>query len=1265
MKRLLAKSILLAGGMSLTSQLYALGLGEMDLDSALNQPLRAEIELIDTSGLTSAEIKPRLASAQDFERAGVDRYQFLTQMKFSVNGDRILVTTRDPINEPFLNFLVELNWPAGRVLREYTVLLDPPVFEEGRVQPLVAVPAGTVTSVATATTAPRQTAPAPTQNTRQNTGWTDPAAPGTYKVQPDDTLWQIALDTRPDSSISPQQMMIALQDVNPDAFINGNINRLKTHTVLDIPDASIIRTIAGREAVAEVQRQNKELTASVAQIDATGRQAAEPTAPKSTNGGEVRLLSSDAKGEAGQAGGQVSGNTGKTAALENDLSIALENLDKSQRENLELAQRLEALEAQLAKMERLITLQNDQLANMQATTPAEAAGVSAPSEAATPAESVEVAEAAAEANASVASVSDQGAQTPEASTTENSDVANEPAADAVSEDAATDNATTEGADVAGAAIPESRASVTTDQNPEPQFANTPDYNYDGAAESDQTAVEQASPEQAETATSVEDDMAARAAEEARKAAAAKSASPLDGIMGKITSAPMEWLTLGAGLLLMLVYALFKLRSRREEDAVAAAEQDLAENGMPEGADLNDALDDLELPDAGDAPAFAELNDSLSDSLDGEQGDDLAGDFDLGGDDALAGGADDLDLGDVDLEGYDDADAQYETVGQTEDAISESDIYIAYGKFDQAVDLLKGAIAAEPERVDLRLKLLEVQSSLDDAEAFAETETGLIALGDQEANAQAADLRAQLSHPIEPVAGDDALSLDGDLPSLDDNADEEFGGGLDFGDALDFGDDAKPEDDGIGASLETVPELELGESSEFDADAEGVDMSLEEEGVELNDELLNFDLEDDADKLDNVVDSSDADLLDSTTAATSDNDSDDLSFDLDAELSGVELPESEVTETELPSLDADESALDVDDLNAELESLAESDDVLSEDTTEAPSLEGLADDSLEFDLESFASEDDAPASEPKLDELAADLDDVADSVEEKADNSSDALEFDLGGIDLPEVSDDSTVDLDSVELDSAAPELTSEEMLSAGSDSLDSLDDLLDAGESEDSASDAALDLASLGDFDTAIEDAGEVVEPELPTSETAEHGLEEPELPETDEAEATFDLDELSADAADSLDLDAFAGSEAADLSEADSADGDSAESVADAADAEDDANDSEAAPSLDLADLNGGDDYQGLEELMSADAGDLAASSDLIGGIDLDELAAADDEFDFLAGTDECATKLDLARAYVDMEDMDGARELLQEVVQEGNDAQKQEAKDLLDTLA
>ena len=84
MKRLLANTLMLVGGLTASSQLLALGLGELDLKSALNQPLQAEIELIDTEGLTEYEIKPTLATAADFERAGVDRVYFLTKIKFEV-----------------------------------------------------------------------------------------------------------------------------------------------------------------------------------------------------------------------------------------------------------------------------------------------------------------------------------------------------------------------------------------------------------------------------------------------------------------------------------------------------------------------------------------------------------------------------------------------------------------------------------------------------------------------------------------------------------------------------------------------------------------------------------------------------------------------------------------------------------------------------------------------------------------------------------------------------------------------------------------------------------------------------------------------------------------------------------------------------------------------------------------------------------------------------------------------------------------------------
>jgi len=108
----------------------ALGLGEITLHSALNQPLRADITLVDTAGLEENQLSVSLATADEFSRAGVDRAFFLNDLKFTpvLRGNRrvIQVTSAKPVNEPFLNFLVQLNQPNGRLLREYTVLIDPP-----------------------------------------------------------------------------------------------------------------------------------------------------------------------------------------------------------------------------------------------------------------------------------------------------------------------------------------------------------------------------------------------------------------------------------------------------------------------------------------------------------------------------------------------------------------------------------------------------------------------------------------------------------------------------------------------------------------------------------------------------------------------------------------------------------------------------------------------------------------------------------------------------------------------------------------------------------------------------------------------------------------------------------------------------------------------------------------------------------------------------------------------------------------------------------
>ena len=123
----------------------ALGLGELTLESFLNEPLKARVDLLNTGSLHADEIKVRLATKEDFEKLGLDRAYFLTGIKFDVEidangGPRIVVSSDDPVLEPYLDFIVEARWPTGRLLREYTVLVDPPVFD--RVNPVVSATPG-------------------------------------------------------------------------------------------------------------------------------------------------------------------------------------------------------------------------------------------------------------------------------------------------------------------------------------------------------------------------------------------------------------------------------------------------------------------------------------------------------------------------------------------------------------------------------------------------------------------------------------------------------------------------------------------------------------------------------------------------------------------------------------------------------------------------------------------------------------------------------------------------------------------------------------------------------------------------------------------------------------------------------------------------------------------------------------------------------------------------------------------------------------------
>ncbi|MFJ2536570.1 FimV/HubP family polar landmark protein [Pseudomonas sp. NPDC087614] len=359
---------------------HALGLGELTLKSTLNQPLMAEIELLDVKDLTAAEVVPSLASPEDFAKAGVDRQAFLNDLTFTpvlnASGKSVLrVTSSKPLSEPMVKFLVQVMWPNGRLLRDYSVLLDPSKFSPQ-------------TADAAAQPAPSQTITAPT------TGATHPAQ---YTTTPRDTLWEIAAKARNGGSV--QQTMLAIQALNPDAFIGGNINLLKTGQVLRLPDSVQSTALPQSRAIAEVAAQNEAWRqgrryvakpgTGQQQLDATKRGRANTgVAPNAED--KLSLVSA----ESAKARGK--GPAGDAKALSDKLAVTQESLDTTRRDNEELKSRMADLQSQLDKLQRLIELKNNQLAKMQAEGPGAAPAVN-PAVAPVPAITAELAATPAEA----------------------------------------------------------------------------------------------------------------------------------------------------------------------------------------------------------------------------------------------------------------------------------------------------------------------------------------------------------------------------------------------------------------------------------------------------------------------------------------------------------------------------------------------------------------------------------------------------------------------------------------------------------------------------------------------------------------------------------------------------------------------------------------------------------------------------------------------------------------------------------------------------
>jgi len=1054
----------------LSSQgLSALGLGEIKLNSTLNQPLDAEISLLQTRDLSVNEILAGLASMDDFKSANIERNYFLSGLTFKVDMDApggpvVRVTSEKQVQEPYLNFLVETRWPSGRLLREYTLLMDLPVFTDGPVEPVRAARTSNPSPKPQASRSQPSTKPAVVREReapkpRQTVSRSEPSSTSSYgPVGSNETLWAIAKKVRPAPGISVQQTMLAIQRLNPNAFIDGNINLLRRGQVLRIPTEAEVNALSVREAVQEVAQQNTAWSGNAngditgAPLDASSQY--EDKQPKSSNrSGRIKLANSDGQDSALDGNGEVGQEAGTA-----QLNQAMEQLDKSNRHNSELRSKVEDLESQIETMERLVEVSSSQLRALQLA----------------------------------AAQSDEPGATIDA-LNETSNLT--PAGDATVSPAGADSvASLEGADEIAALEGADGDAELLGDNAITEPANT--------AEQDNKVVKKPS---AKVSSVV----------------ASKPAEPsfLDMIFDNL-------IYIGTGVVVLLGGAWAWGRRKQDDE------------------------DDEELEGLNDAPLPQQI--------------------------------DNLDT-DIDV---DDADALNSIDPESSEAVSEADIYIAYGKFEEAENLLNEHLSSNPENHEARLKLMEVFCETRDYSSFDEQMAMLKASAPADVVDRASALRESMGDPVEASEALDALGLDlggdSDLGTDDDG----FGGDdLDLS-GMDFDLDSATDDAGLSLIDNEITEAEApGELSDLefdmalnlDGDTQG-DVTAEISGVELEIEAPVSDASEGDDPLGFDVVEFEPDFEGLTAA---------LNEEPAAE--GLDLTEEFAPEETEVDTDFDISG-GLDDLSAELESE-------SSVTTES-----VADSDIDNLDAGFNS---------ALDELSVALEDTGE----------------LGG-DLTPVADDN----DNAGLDV----LGGSALLGAAAAGVATLvndqdeDFTVDSIESAsvDTVEEAGLDVAE--GFDASDFDLG------------TELGEDDLDL----DVDSDFDLAALDKELDSDLSLDDEFDSEV------------SLDDGAGPADS--------GTEGFGFIEGAGGP----IEPAAAVDKSDLDALDVSLGDVSMDLQAETetsndiDNELEFLADTDEVATKLDLARAYMDMGDKEGAKEILEEVAAEGDEPQRKDAEELISRI-
>jgi pilus assembly protein FimV len=342
---------------------HAAGLGRLTVQSSLGQPLSAEIDLVAVRGDEASTLTVRLASPDAYQQANLQYNAGVTGLKLSIerrpNGQSyIKVTGSRPLNEPFVDLLIELSWSGGRIVREYTALLDPPGY--GQQAQALAAPAATPAVPISKPIAAAPVAPAPTPAAAAPRAQAQEYGP----IAKGETLGKIAASLKP-QGVSLEQMLVGLYRSNPDAFIRNNLNLVRSGRILRVPDAQELAAIPQGEAIKEYRAQVADWRAYSSRIadaagqapeggsTARGRIVAKVDDPAAESRDVVKL----SKGEPGKGGAALTGEA-KARALQEELIARTKEL-------AEANERIAQLEKTIKDSQKLAELKSPGLAAAQ------------------------------------------------------------------------------------------------------------------------------------------------------------------------------------------------------------------------------------------------------------------------------------------------------------------------------------------------------------------------------------------------------------------------------------------------------------------------------------------------------------------------------------------------------------------------------------------------------------------------------------------------------------------------------------------------------------------------------------------------------------------------------------------------------------------------------------------------------------------------------------------------------------------------------------